>query len=480
MNTFKKIVAAIGAAAMLSTPVFAQEFLYGADTTQLNYVEDLGGKYYDFDGAEKDAMDILSENGINAVRIRLSNNTGKGTGDGTYYLPEGYQDLEDCIDLAKRAKEKNMAIQWTFNYSDYWSNGTRQIIPSDWAAEIKEELSFDVNDAETLRTMTDEQRKAIQQKLGNLVYDYTKSVLLRLKDEGITPEFVSFGNEINGGLFFPFANLYSANYNADIKELVFGDAKKETDILCPADVEAMVQILNRAYDAAKEVDSSIQTILHRDDGGHMNSYDFFLGKLVDAGVKFDVIGASFYPAWSQIDVAAAVDFINKVCEKYDKDLIIMETGYNWNDTRKDGYPGQLAEFEGYMEKFPFTPEGQAGYINELITGLKSVSGGRCLGFLYWDPMLIHVENEQGENIAGWAMRESDDKSDANVVENSTLFDFNGNALPALKVIKDHSENGMYINLEFENGVLSGTSSSKAMLDSSVFYFGNGSITNISQ
>src|SRR5699024_9601750 len=140
--------------------------------------------------------------------------------------------------------------------------------------------------------------------------------------------------------------------------------KSDTDVICPSNAGAFANILNRGYDAVKEVDENIQVVLHCDDGGHMDTYDRFIGTLNENGVNFDVIGASYYPAWSQLEVGAVVDFINEVSKKYGKDVLIMETGYNWNETRKDGYPGQLAEFEGYMEKFPFTEEGQAGYMNE--------------------------------------------------------------------------------------------------------------------
>lgn len=472
----KALFAAAIAAAAFSTAAYAEGFLYGGDITQLNYVEDNGGKYYDLNGAEEDAMDILDENGVNAVRIRLSNTTGKGTGAEGYYLPEGYQDLEDCIDLAKRASERDMAIQWTFNLSDYWPNGLRQMIPSEWVSEIEAELGYDVNDAEFLAAMTDEQRTEIQDMLGELVYGYVKDVLERLKDEGITPEYVSLGNEMQAGILYPFANINGANYNVEKKSLVYGDDKSDTDVICPSNAGAFANILNRGYDAVKEVDENIQVVLHCDDGGHMDTYDRFIGTLNENGVNFDVIGASYYPAWSQLEVGAVVDFINEVSEKYGKDVLIMETGYNWNETRKDGYPGQLAEFEGYMEKFPFTEEGQAGYMNELITGLKSTE--HCIGFLYWDPMLIHVEDEDGNNLVGWAVKEEDDKSDVNVVENSTLFDFDGHALEALEVIRDHAENGRYINPVYTDGVLTSVSISDTINDDSRAYCCGGEITLI--
>jgi len=39
---------------------------------------------------------------------------------------------------------------------------------------------------------------------------------------------------------------------------------------------------------------------------------------------------------------------------------------------------------------------------------------------------------------GWAVRESDGKPAANLVSNTTLFDFTGHALPALDVFRDNA------------------------------------------
>ena len=51
----------------------------------------------------------MAENGFNFARIRVLNNPGKGHGN-EYYLPEGYQDPDDCLAMARRAKDKGMQI----------------------------------------------------------------------------------------------------------------------------------------------------------------------------------------------------------------------------------------------------------------------------------------------------------------------------------------------------------------------------------
>lgn len=442
----KKIISAALAALMLTSAASAAEFYRGGDVTEVNYIEDLGGKYYTADGAEEDVFKILSDAGMNMARIRLSNHPGKGSGDGTYYLPANYQDEADCLDLSKRAKDAGMDIQFTFNYSDYWSNGTRQIIPQDWAAEIKEELGFDVKDMDFLAKMTAEQRKEIQEKLKTIIYDYTFDIMTKLREQNTLPEYVSLGNEINGGILFPFANTYAANMSRDNFELQFGDNKSDSDIICPEDWNALAEFLNAGYDAVKAVSPDTRVVIHIAEGSKESTFTWFFDKLEAAGGKYDVIGASYYPAWSNNTIDTCVEFCNNISAKYDKDILIMETGFNWNDTRKDGYAGQLVDIDAYKDIYPPTIEGQQGFVTELFEKLQTVNGGRCVGALYWDPCMIHVEDEDGNNLSGWAYREADDKVEPNVVENTTLFDFNGKALPVLEAFKPINASELVLTL----------------------------------
>ncbi|MDO5397346.1 MAG: glycosyl hydrolase 53 family protein [bacterium] len=449
----------IALSAGFSVSAYAEDFYRGGDITELSYIESLGGKYCDADGNNRDALDILAENGMNMARIRLTNNPGKGRGDGIYYLPEGFQDETDCLALAKRAKEHNMKIQFTFNYSDYWSNGSRQIIPDDWVKQIEKETGYNVKDADFLNKMTTEERAEIIDCLENIVYEYTLDIMKKLNAQGTLPEYVSLGNEIRGGLLFPFANTYKANMNRDRFELVFGDDKSDKDIICPEDWDSLARFINAGYKAVKEVSPESRIIIHLDDGSKVSSFTWYLDKLDAAGAKYDVIGASYYPAWSGNTIDTCVDFCNEITKQYDKDIMIMETGFNWNETIKDGSAGQLVDIEAYKEIFPPTQEGHYGYMKALFEGLRSVEGDRCLGALYWDPLMIHVEDENGNNLSGWAYREEDDGVEKCIVENTTLFDFDGKAIKSLEAYRDDMEENTVTVIEPQ-------------------YDGNGRLTNV--
>ena len=78
------------------------EFIMGMDASCVPALEASGVKYYDFDGTKKDVYQILSENGINYIRVRIWNDpfdsSGKGYGGGNC-------DVENAIAVGKRATE---------------------------------------------------------------------------------------------------------------------------------------------------------------------------------------------------------------------------------------------------------------------------------------------------------------------------------------------------------------------------------------
>lgn len=63
--------------------------------------------------------------------------------------------------------------------------------------------------------------------------------------------------------------------------------------------------------------------------------------------------------------------------------------------------------------------------------------------------MIHVEDKDNKNasLSGWAVKESDDKTDVNVVENTTLFDFDGKAIPSIDVYKHSSSSKEEVNIQ---------------------------------
>lgn len=395
------------------------KFLKGGEISKLTYVEDMGAKFYRADGTEGDALQIMAENGFNLARIRLLDNPGKGRGEPDYYLPEYYMTEKDCLDMARRAKSKGMQILFSFAYSDYWVDGEKQYIPHRWQDEI---------DAQGLTG------EALYQYLEDKTYEYTKDVMQKLIAQGTCPEYVSIGNEIQVGLYF-------GHYGKDglFTSALYNNA------------EMLARFLNAGAKAVRETSPSTKIILHSDNGGKLSDRNTFKNALSKVGNNFDVIGVSYYPFYkADVSIDTVVSEFNSLIKTYDKDVIIMETGYNWNQYKYGGeWDGQLENSGYYQDIYGEDRDGQRAFLTELYAKLKQVAGGRCIGDCYWDPIMIHDKNYK----IGWAIRESDDCTDQNVVPNSTIFDFDGKAVEGQLAMKynANSSDKLLISGKVTNG-----------------------------
>ena len=150
------------------------EFIKGMDLSSLKEVEACGGRFYD-EGKEQDIIDILKKYGMNSVRLRLWNHPY--TQEGIPY-GAGTNDLDTTIELAKRCLSRGMTFLLDFHYSDFWTDPGKQFPPKEWRG-------YNIS------------------QLEQAVYDYTRDVMKRLKEEKAYPSLVQIGNEVSNGLLWP-------------------------------------------------------------------------------------------------------------------------------------------------------------------------------------------------------------------------------------------------------------------------------------
>ena len=379
-------------------------YLRGGDISMLNYVEDFGAKFYDASGTEMDALDIMQQNGVNCVRLRLYNDPGQtvtykeGGKTYSYALPNGYLGEDDMLKMARRAKAHNMKIELTFHYSDFWTNGGEQFKPKAW-----ENLSFD--------------------ELKQAVYDYTLDILQKMNAQGTTPGYVSLGNEIQGGLLFGY-------YTADKSQI--NNVNGYCDNM--ANVAALLAAGGKAVreacpDAKVVIHLTLSTAITTD------SYKWFFDEMQKNSLDYDIIGASYYPFWTNEKPSMLTSLANTMYARYGKPLLIMETGYSWTRYRPSGryggnYEGQL-HLNGsvYNEA---TQEGQKAFMQELQSVIRNNS--HILGYLYWDPVMVEQKVNGSWIKTGWV------QGGENQVGNTTWFDYSGKALPIFEVIKEAANN----------------------------------------
>lgn len=364
------------------------EFIKGMDVSTLLEVEKLGGKFYK-DGVEMELLSILETYGVNYVRLRLWNDPYSE--DGKPYGAGG-NDFDTTLVLAKRALEKKMGFLLDFHYSDFWTDPGKQFVPKAWRGMGVDELE-------------------------QAVFNYTKETLLALKKEDAFPTMIQVGNELTNGMLWPYGQV--------------------------PEYDNLARFVNAGIKAVREVDKDVPIMIHLDNGGNNELYRTWFDEFMKRGEEFQIIGMSYYPFWHGT-LTDLENNMNDVAKRYGKDIIIAEVsmGFTMEDFKdyeklSDEQRKGMATKPALAEKveYPMTPEGQSDFMQDIMTRITNVPDGKGKGFFYWEPAWIPVAG------SGWATEESlkyiQDKGPCgNEWANQALFDYDGNALPALDTIRD--------------------------------------------
>lgn len=370
-------------------------WMIGADVSSLLEVELCGGKFYD-QGRPGDALEILRGYGVNWARLRLWNDPYAHSGEA---YGAGNCDLDCVIALARRAKAVGMNWLLDLHYSDFWADPGKQTVPKAWQGLSKSELV-----------------KAVRV--------YTGRILRTLSNASVQPQMVSVGNELSNGLLWPEGK--TPNY------------------------PAIARFVSAGVEAVREFDPSLPVMLHLDNGGNNALYrEWFDSYFSNGGVDFDYIGLSYYPFWH-----GTMDDLRKnlqdIGPRYGKKMIVAETsmGFTMEDYQKheelpDSARKGMATKPGLVEKieYPMTPEGQRQFLRDLIALLRETPG--CAGYCWWEPCWLPVPGSQWATEAGRAYV-GEPGAGGNEWANQALFDYNGNALPALEELRRDAEGDAYV------------------------------------
>jgi arabinogalactan endo-1,4-beta-galactosidase len=336
----------------------------GADLSFLLQEEAAGNTFSDH-GVVRPADRILAEHGANLVRLRV-----------WVHPPAGYSDEAAALTLARRAHRLGQQILLDLHYSDFWADPGHQPTPAAWQGQ----------DLPTL---------------AGTVRDYTRTVVADFARQGTPVDLVQIGNEVTAGMLWPLGQIYQAD----------GQHWAEFATLLKAGIAGAREGNPRRH--------RLQVMVHIDRGGDNGGSTWFYDHIAAQGVRFDVIGLSYYPFWHG-SLAALTQNLNDLATRYGKDIVVAETAYPW--TLGDG--DQLANFitgtdqlpDG--DRFPATPSGQAGYFEALRQILRAVPGGHGAGFVDWEAEWIPG--------VGW------EPGAGNPNDNLTMFDWQGAALASLR------------------------------------------------
>ena len=367
------------------------DFIKGFDVSTLLEVERCGGKFYD-GSASEDCLAILRRYGGNYLRLRLWNDPYDAQG-GDYGA--GVCDLNTVLTLAKRGKALGMDWLLDLHYSDFWADPGKQTVPKAWQGL----------DAAGLE---------------QAVYDFTRETCLACVDAGVAPGMVQVGNELSNGLLWPLGQV--PNW------------------------ENIARFVKAGARAVRETLPDSRVMIHLDNGGNNELYRTWFDHFFRNGGDCDIIGLSYYPFWHG-SMERLKENLDDIAVRYHKDLVVAEASMGFTmdsyaahealtEAERKGYATRPALVEGLA--WPMTPAGQAQYTRELLQTLQAVPEGRGKGLFWWEPAWIPVPGSGWAKQSGWEYVHEKGPG-GNEWANQALFDYDGQALPALAVIRDFRE-----------------------------------------
>ncbi len=258
---------------LFQPPDIRAQFANGADVSWLPQMEAAGYVFKDHSGTKMNCLDILKEEGINAIRIRAWVNP-KG----------GYCNTQYVTSLAHRADSMGFNVLIDFHCSDTWADPGHQTIPAAWANDSLPQLLTDL-------------------------YNYIYGVMDTLKLNGIVPKWVQIGNETNNGMMWPLGNAQNHMDN-------------------------FAKMIDTGYAAVKAVDSTTQVIVHLSNGNDDSMYRWMFDGLKSNGARWNIIGMSVYPFWANlpwaVDDSLALITMKDMISRYNTKVMVVEAGYLYN------------------------------------------------------------------------------------------------------------------------------------------------------
>lgn len=352
-----------------------KDFINALDVSMVDLIEENGGSYYNYQGKKIDFFQFIKENNITAIRVRLFNDYQSEYG----VKGGGKLDKERVLRIFKRAKQQNLKLILDFHFSDTWADPNNQKIPYAW-----KDLNF-------------------EQLVGE-VYQYTKNTLKFFYDEKIDIDYIQMGNEIDYGMLFPFGQI-----NWESQETI------------NSSFEQLSLILNNISCAIREIYPNSKIIIHLANAlkNHYGlPYDgiYFLEKIINLEVDFDIIGSSFYSFFDkETPIESIANSIDELTTRFNKSFMLLEFSYGYT-TKTHPLANNVLSIEDELTDYPLSIQGQTNYIIDVISQVYKSKNG--IGTCYWGGEYLPIKN------CGWA-----DENTLASWSNQALFTYEGVALP---------------------------------------------------
>ncbi|SPE09065.1 Arabinogalactan endo-1,4-beta-galactosidase precursor [Lactiplantibacillus plantarum] len=396
----------------------------GVDISSYIALQNAGVQFYDYNGKPADLVQVLHEAGVNYLRLRLwvdplnaENQTYSG----------GASDEYNELQIAKEAAKYGMKVLLDFQYSDFWADPGKQVVPKAWEKENSAEIA-------------------------ESVYLYTRKTISDFKETGVEIGMVQIGNEITNGVLGIIASRDANESYTNI----WNDNQKAGIIS---------SYLNAGSKAVRELAPKAKVVIQLETP-NIQKYSTIMTALKNNNVDYDVLGSSYYPFWSTNDnngnglgkganTPNNLEAVEKmVRDNFGKEFVVLETGWTNSLQDADGTGNSIGSNQSSYA-YENSPQGQ---VDELESMYQAIVNQNGLGAFYWEPAWIPVKagwsnwsyNDEMSDLygTGWASKYAVGYAPNNVMyyngkpawggttwDNVSLFDDLGYPLQSLNVYK---------------------------------------------
>lgn len=244
----------------------------GVDISWITEMEYKGYSIKNKAGEIVDCFQLMSDLGMNAIRLRVWVNP-----------VDGWCNRKDVVAKARRADALGLDVMIDFHYSDWWADPGKQNKPAAW-----EDMTLG--------------------ELKNALAKHTRDVLENLRNHNIEPKWIQIGNETSNGMLWPTGKASESMSN--------------------------YALLHRAgYEAAKSIFPNSYVMVHIDRGQELNHLKWILDGLQSNGAKWDMLGVSLYPTadtWQGV-ADACIYNLEQLTQQYDTPVMICEVGMHYTE-----------------------------------------------------------------------------------------------------------------------------------------------------
>lgn len=357
------------------------DFIKAADVTALPSMQKDGLKVYGFDGALKDPLLVLKEQGFNYVKLTQLvypfDVLGQSYGSGV-------SPIADNVALLKAASELNLSVLLDLSLSDFFTDASHQVTPMSWS-----KLSF-----------------ADLEKTVNAYANNTVSTFLK---EGVSPSIIEIGSGLNQGLLWPYGKVSNSSLKNAAKL-----------------INGAVDGVKKAYASYDKPMPKIMLSLDLQSMDNVNAIKAWLSDASKEQLSFNLLALNVNA--SDPNLAALMqNAITEIGSVTKADIVVTENNLALQQTNSGNKCDAMSD------------ESSLNHLRSVLEAISNTEHG--VGYIFWEPMREVKKSILLPSAHGMKYLDSESTAHSHVTDKSIctaggLFDEKGRVLKSIKVFND--------------------------------------------